>query len=109
MMVARTGTPRRASAARRPHPSSRPARARRLVADEEHGGLRVGQRALQVVEDAAAGGHAAARDDDAGAGRVVQALRLLDRARERKRRGAKGACRPPRAARAASCSSVCGA
>src|SRR5690606_24101758 len=43
-----------------------PARARCLEADEEHGVARVGEKALEVVQHAAAGGHAAGRDDDGG-------------------------------------------
>ena len=41
-----------------------PARARRLVAGEQHGVARVRQRAHEVVQHAAAGRHAARRDDD---------------------------------------------
>ncbi len=58
-----------------------PARARGLVADEQHGVPRVGQQLLQVVQHAAARGHAAGRDDDPrrrGAGQGLGFLGVLD-------------------------------
>lgn len=49
-----------------------------LVADEADEVAGVGGEPLEVVEDASAGEHAAGGDDDAGAGEVVELLRILD-------------------------------
>ena len=53
-----------------------PARALRLKADQQHGVPRIGQRRLQVMQDAAAGRHPARRDDDRRHRRLRQLLRF---------------------------------
>ena len=60
-------------------PAARPGR---LEADEEDRGLRVRETAPEVVQDAAAGDHAARGDDDRGAADVVDLARLLHGARQ---------------------------
>ena len=47
-----------------------------LVADEEDGGVGVGEVEPEVVEDAAAGGHAGAGDDDGAVGEGAEGLGL---------------------------------
>ena len=48
-----------------------------LIADEQHGGAIAGEPVAQVADDAPAGHHAGARDDDHRTGLVVEARGVL--------------------------------
>ena len=59
-----------------------PTRARSLIANEHDEVLCIRQQPFEMMEDSAAGEHAARRDDDPWTMQVVQLLRLRDGLRE---------------------------